>query len=69
MGKATLKQWRKRKRFSQEGLARAVGLSKRTIWTYENEGFGSANVHTLADIAEALDVEVGLIDLELDKEE
>lgn len=67
--KANLKTWRERRQFSQEGLARAVNVSTRTIWTYEKKGMGNANVHTLAAIAMALDIDINNLDLELDKEE
>lgn len=68
MKRVNLKTWRERKQFSQEGLARAAGVSVSTIQRYESKGLGTANVQVLADIVIALDINVNQLDLELDKE-
>lgn len=62
--KANLKTWRERKRLSQEGLARAVDVSTKTIWRYENEGFKSANVHTVNRITDVLEIDLSQLILE-----
>lgn len=66
--KANLETWRRRRQFTQEGLASAAGVSKATIQRYEREGLRSATVHTLSAVLMALDVDPNQLILELDKE-
>lgn len=65
----TLKEHRIEKGYSVQELAKEVGVTRQSIYNYENEGFGSANVHTLANIVMVLGIDVNQLDLELNKEE
>jgi len=50
-----LERYRKWRAFSQADLARAAGLSQRTIFTAEHDG--SISLRSLRKLAEVLDVE------------
>lgn len=65
--KFTLRQWRNIRGLSQEELAERVGVTARTIVSYEKnaENLGNARYITVQKIADELDIKLSDIFLEL----
>jgi transcriptional regulator with XRE-family HTH domain len=53
---AKIRQLRTKLRMTQEGLARAVGVTTHTIWRLENDPVFNPRLGTLRAIAKALNV-------------
>lgn len=68
--KYTLRQWRDIRGFTQEQLARQVGVTSRTIANYEKdvEQFGNASYVTVQKIVDVLDIKLSDIFLGTDSE-
>lgn len=66
----SLKQWRNLRGYSQEGLAREVGVSTRTISNYENdvENLGNASYKRVQKIVDVLDIKLDQIFLGMTSE-
>lgn len=62
----TLEQWRKLKGFTQESLAKASGVTARTIGNYEKDVrlLESAQYSTIKTIADVLEIKVANIFLD-----
>ncbi|HCD19439.1 XRE family transcriptional regulator [Macrococcoides caseolyticum subsp. caseolyticum] len=62
----TLEQWRKLKGYTQEGLAKACGVTARTIGNYEKDVayLENAQYSTLKKIADVLEIKVANIFLD-----
>lgn len=54
-----LKEFRKKRKMSQEELAARSGVSRQTISSIENDGAEAATTKTLVKIADALGTTVG----------
>jgi transcriptional regulator with XRE-family HTH domain len=52
-----LREIRQKARISQTDLAKIIGISRQSLWNYEND-FAEPNISTLAKIAIALDCSV-----------
>lgn len=66
----TLEQWRGLKGYTKVALAQKSGVSERTIYSFEkdNRNIQRANYPTIKKLANALDIKVANIFLELDSE-
>jgi len=66
----TLEQWRKLKGFTQETLAKKVGVTTRSIGKYERDvkQLESAQYSTIRKIAEVLEIEIHNLYLDSTKE-
>ncbi|WP_426429116.1 helix-turn-helix domain-containing protein [Staphylococcus equorum] len=66
----TLKQWRGLKGFTKVALAERSGVNERTIYMFEKDlkNIQNANFKTVKKLAEALDIKVSNIFLEIDSE-
>lgn len=63
MEKHDLRTWRRLRNMSQDKLADKVDISRTTLFNYEQNGLGSANIHTLTALLRALDIEFDQLDL------